>query len=45
MAGSDPAAELSELSSKLVNVESVLDPASMRREADKLREQAAEPGL
>jgi peptide chain release factor 2 len=46
MAGSgDPAAELSELSSKLVNVESVLDPASMRREADKLREQAADPGL
>jgi peptide chain release factor 2 len=46
MAGSgDPAGELSELSSKLINVESVLDPAGMRREADKLREQAADPGL
>ncbi len=46
MAGSgDPAAELSELSSKLMNVESVLDPASMRHEADKLRDQAADPGL
>jgi peptide chain release factor 2 len=45
MAVTDPAAEISELSSKLVNVESVLDPASMRREADKLREQAADPRL
>jgi peptide chain release factor 2 len=45
MAGTDPAAEISELFSKLANVESVLDPAAMRREADRLREQAAEPGL
>jgi peptide chain release factor 2 len=45
MAGTDPAAEISELSSKLVNVEAVLDPASMRQEADKLREQSADPRL
>ncbi len=45
MAGTDPAAEISELSSKLVNVESVLNPEAMRGEADKLREQAADPGL
>jgi peptide chain release factor 2 len=45
MGGTDPAAEISELFSKLANVESVLDPAAMRREADRLREQAADPGL
>ncbi len=45
MAGTDPATEISELSTKLTNVESVLDPAAMRQEADKLREQAADPGL
>jgi peptide chain release factor 2 len=45
MAGTDPAAELSELSSKLTNLEPVLDPGSMRREVDVLREHAADPGL
>jgi peptide chain release factor 2 len=45
MAGTDPAAELSELSSKLDNVEAVLNPEAMRREADGLREQAADPNL
>jgi peptide chain release factor 2 len=45
MTGTDPAAEISELSSKLANVESVLNPDSMQREADKLREEAADPGL
>jgi peptide chain release factor 2 len=45
MAGTDPAAEISELSSKLTNLESVLDPGAMRREVDVLREHAADPGL
>ena len=45
MAGTDPAGELSELSSKLRNVEAVLNPAAMEREADRLREQFADPGL
>jgi peptide chain release factor 2 len=45
MAVTDPAAAISELSSKLANVESVLDPAAMGQEADKLREQAADPRL
>jgi peptide chain release factor 2 len=45
MAVTDPAAEISELSSKLANVESVVDPTAMRQEADKLREQAADPRL
>ena len=45
MTGTDPASELSELSSKLSNVEAVLNPAAMEREADKLSEQAADPGL
>ncbi|HEY5985553.1 MAG TPA: peptide chain release factor 2 [Streptosporangiaceae bacterium] len=45
MAGTDPAAEISELSSKLNNLEPVLDPGSMRREVDVLREHAADPGL
>jgi peptide chain release factor 2 len=45
MAGTDPAAELSELSSKLGNVEAVLNPDAMAREADGLREQAADPNL
>jgi peptide chain release factor 2 len=45
MAGTDPAANLSELSSKLTNVESVLNPGAMAREAERLREQAADPGL
>jgi peptide chain release factor 2 len=45
MAGTDPANEISELSSTLTSVESVLDPEAMRREADGLRERAADPGL
>ena len=45
MTGTDPATELSELSSKLSNVEAVLNPGAMEREADKLKEQAADPGL
>ncbi|HEV2371836.1 MAG TPA: peptide chain release factor 2 [Streptosporangiaceae bacterium] len=45
MTGTDPATELSELSSKLTNVESVLDPARMHAEADRLRDQAADAGL
>jgi peptide chain release factor 2 len=45
MTGTDPASELSELSSKLSNVEAVLNPAAMEREADKVREQAADPNL
>ena len=45
MAGTDPANEISELSSTLTSVESVLDPEAMRREADNLRERAADPGL
>ncbi len=45
MAGTDPANELSELSSTLTSVESVLDPEAMRREADSLRARAADPGL
>jgi peptide chain release factor 2 len=45
MAGTDPAAELSELSSKLGNVEAVLNPEAMAGEADGLREQAADPNL
>ncbi len=45
MAGTDPATEISELSSKLGNVEAVLNPEAMGREAEGLREQAADPGL
>jgi peptide chain release factor 2 len=45
MAGTDPANELSELSSTLTSVESVLDPEAMRGEADNLRERAADPRL
>ena len=45
MAGTDPANELSELSSTLTSVESVLDPEAMRHEADNLRARAADPGL
>ena len=41
----DPAGELSELSSKLATVEAVLGPDAMRKEAEGLRERAAEPGL
>jgi len=45
MAVTDPATEISELSSKLGNVEAVLNPDAMAREADGLREQAADPNL
>ena len=41
----DPAGEISELSSKLASVEAVLGPDAMRKEADGLRERAGEPGL
>src|SRR5260370_27059159 len=41
----DPAGEISELSSKLDSVEAVLGPDAMRKEADALRERAGEPGL
>src|SRR5258708_31733490 len=41
----DPASEISELSSKLDSVEAVLGPDAMRKEADGLRERAGEPGL
>jgi peptide chain release factor 2 len=41
----DPAGEISELSSKLASIEAVLSPETMRKEADGLRERAAEPGL
>jgi peptide chain release factor 2 len=45
MAVTDPAAEISELSSKLGNVEAVLNPEAMAGEAEGLREQAADPNL
>jgi peptide chain release factor 2 len=45
MAATDPADEISELSSKLEIIEAVLDPGAMRTEAADLREQAADPGL
>ena len=45
MAATDPADEISELSSKLDTIEAVLDPDAMRTEAADLREQAADPGL
>ena len=45
MTSTDPAAEISELSSTLASVAAVLDPDAMRGEADRLREQAGDPGL
>src|SRR5579884_3376309 len=45
MAATDPAEEIKELSSKLTGVEVVLDLDAMRREADRLRQAAADPGL
>jgi peptide chain release factor 2 len=45
MAATDPADEISELSSKLTSIEAVLDPAAMRAEAAGLREQVADPDL
>jgi peptide chain release factor 2 len=41
----DPAGEISELSSKLASVEAVLGPDAMAKEAEGLRERAADPGL
>jgi peptide chain release factor 2 len=45
MAATDPADEISELSSKLDTIEAVLDPEAMRTEAADLREQSADPSL
>jgi peptide chain release factor 2 len=45
MAATDPADEMSELSSKLDTIEAVVDPEAMRTQAADLREQAADPGL
>jgi len=41
----DPADEISDLSSKLVSIEAVLDPDRMRKEADELRERSFDPTL
>jgi peptide chain release factor 2 len=41
----DYASEISELTSKLASIEAVLNPDGMRKEADDLRERAADPGL
>jgi len=41
----DPAAEVADLASKLASIESVLDPDTMRKEADELRERSADPTL
>ena len=41
----DPASEISELAAKLASVEAVLDPDTMRKEADGLRERSADPAL
>jgi len=45
MAGTDPADEIAALTSKLASIAAVLDPGAMQTEADRLREQAADPGL
>ena len=45
MAGTDPADEISALTSTLDSIEAVLDPGEMQREAADLREQAADPEL
>src|SRR6266704_49622 len=41
----DPAGEISELKAKLASVEAVLEPDTMRKEADGLRVRAGDPGL
>ena len=41
----DPAGEIAELTAKLASVEAVLDPTTMSKEADGLRERAADPAL
>jgi peptide chain release factor 2 len=45
MTSTDPAAEISDLSSTLASVSAVLNPDAMRQEADGLRERAGDPGL
>ncbi|HEY3034666.1 MAG TPA: PCRF domain-containing protein, partial [Streptosporangiaceae bacterium] len=45
MTSTDPAAAISELSSTLDSVAAVLNPDAMSEEADRLREEAGEPGL
>ena len=45
MVATDPADEISELSSKLDTIEAVVDPEAMRTEVLDLREQAADPTL
>ena len=45
MAATDPADEISELSSKLDTIEAVVDPEAMRTEVRDLREQAGDPSL
>ena len=45
MAATDPADEISELSSKLDTIEAVVDPEAMSTEARDLREQAGDPSL
>jgi peptide chain release factor 2 len=41
----DPASEISELLATLASVEAVLDPDTLRKEAESLRERSADPGL
>src|SRR6266571_1409123 len=41
----DPAGEISELTAKLASVEAVLEPETMRKEADSLRVRAGDPAL
>jgi peptide chain release factor 2 len=41
----DSASEISALTSKLASIEAVLDPDSIRKEAEGLRERSADPGL
>jgi len=41
----DPAGEISELKAKLASVEAVLEPETMRKEADSLRVRAGDPAL
>ncbi len=45
MAATDPADEISELSSKLDSIEAVIDPEAMRTEVTDLQEQYADPTL
>src|SRR5579862_6201686 len=45
MAATDPADEISELSSKLDTIEAVVDPEAMHTEVLDLREQSADPSL